>query len=111
MLKIKFSHSYPKIHGQKNAQLIHVRRLEASNLHEDLIEYDTRTSTGEYYALPKGLLLQLVFMGDKGIPFCTLRRHTPDKEAYYRASVGMMFEVKVVSNIKVAPMKPLNNFI
>ena len=95
MNKIKFSHEYPKLHGQKSAQLVHVRRVEASSLHEDLIEYDTRTTTGEHYALPKGMLLQLVFLGNKGIPFCTLRRWTPDKEVYYRECVDKQFEVVV----------------
>jgi len=98
MPKIKFSHSYPKLHGQKRAKLIHVRRLEQP-LHEDLIEYDTRTSTGEYYALPKGLLLQLIFVGEKGIPFCTLRRHTANKEVYYRECEGKDFEVVITDYI------------
>jgi len=95
MNQIKFSHNYPKLWNQQLAVLESVKKLVAgSTLHPDLIEYDTKTSGGKYYKLPQtGFLIQLIFWGNKGIPFCTLRRHTPRKEEYYRSKIGQRFEL------------------
>ena len=83
---IKFSHNYPKLWGQKSAFLLYVELVERERLHKDLLEYDTRTGdlNEPYYKLPKGTLIQLVFLGDKGIPFCTLRRYVGAKYNYYK---------------------------
>lgn len=97
MKEIKFSKEYPKLWNQTEATLIMVRILEAENIkcNRDLIEYDTKDNKGEYYELPnKGRLLQLIFIGDRDIPFCTLRRSTPTKEAYYTNSIGHEFLIK-----------------
>lgn len=95
MLKIKFSHDYPKLWGQKWAQLLAVRIIDAASVGPDLVDYDTITSNGEYYELPKtGKLIQLVFLGDKGIPFCTLRRYTPEKLHYYVNAVSKGFNIE-----------------
>lgn len=97
---IKFSHEYPKLWGQRFARLVFVdvvdleRELNSGEL-QDLLEYDTRTAGGGYYELPLGDLIQLVFLGDKKIPFCTLRRFTKRKFEYYRGLRGREFEVKV----------------
>ncbi len=100
MPKIKFSHDYPKLWGQKSVKLIYVGLLDGRTLPEELIEYDTKYSEPvilqpsgakskifKYYPLPKTQLIQLVFLGDKGIPFCTLRRYEPKKYEYY-SSLG-----------------------
>ena len=91
---IKFSHDYQKLWGQCHARLIEVNITEKKHLHPDLIEYDTNYGGG-YYKLPDGKLIQLVFLGDKGIPFCTIRRWTPEKEKYYQSQIGKIFIVEV----------------
>ena len=93
MAKITFSHNYPKLWNQTTARLLKVSRMLRKNLHDDLIEYDTLTSDGKYYELPKGDLIQLVFLGNKEIPFCTIRPYTPEKFEYYRGKVGAGFLV------------------
>ena len=107
MNKIKFSHKYPKLHGQKQAELLRVVIVSYYHLHKDLIEYDTKYIFNErkdhhgttqdyeegYYPLPKTNLLHLTFVGDKGIPFCTIRRHTVQKFSYYKRLVGEKFEI------------------
>jgi hypothetical protein len=99
-MNIKFSHNYPKLWGQKKAELIGVRILNAQAINKDLIEYDTKTSEGEYYELPKkGELIQLVFVGDKDIPFCTLRRYTEVKYLYYSENVGNTFDIVIEAQI------------
>jgi len=97
-LTIKFSSNYPKLWNQKTATLLEIRLLQRENLRKELIEYDTKNNNGEYYQLPKGTLLQLIFVGDKGIPFCTLRRHTPAKEVYYQSHIGYMFDIVIVQD-------------
>ena len=100
--KIKFSHKYKKVWNQTEAQLIDVRLRDATKLCKDLILYDT-TYTNQQdgfeasYPLPKtGLLIQLTFMGDKAIPFCTLRPHNPEKWQYYNSLLHKQFQVVIV---------------
>jgi hypothetical protein len=101
MPTIKFSHHHPKIWGQKVAQLIHVQILTADYVQNNkaLLQYDTLYITDldvGYYQLPKqGKLIQLIFVGDNQIPFCTLRRYTTEKHRYYMANIKCIFEVVV----------------
>lgn len=108
MQKIKFSHIYPKLWEQKKAELIAVRIFDAQavQINKDLIEYDTKYIIEEeneieegvydYYPLPKeGRLIQLIFIGDKDIPFCTLRRHIDRKMEYYLSKIGEIFEIVI----------------
>jgi len=89
-----------KLWGQNKATLINLGILYAETLPKDLIEYDTKAKDGSYYKLPKkGRLLQLTFIGNKGIPFCTLRRYTPEKQMYYARLCNKVFEVEVDGNI------------
>lgn len=111
-MNIKFSHNYPKLHGQKQAMLLHVLETRRDNLNAELIEYDTafdvkhkvetivgictQTVIGEgRYELPKGNLIHLTFLGDKMIPFCTIRRWTPEKLEYYKKNIGNIFMVVI----------------
>lgn len=91
MKTIKFSSNYPKLHNQKEATLLNCEIVSFFQLHEDLIEYDTKNSNGEYYPLPKTDLIHLTFLGDKLIPFCTIRRYTIEKYSYYKNLVGKRF--------------------
>jgi hypothetical protein len=98
---IKFSSDYPKLWGQDEAKLIYVGLVEDSGKSDiemgfKLSEYDTKKSDGSYYPLPMGTLIQLVFLGDEGIPFCTLRRFIQRKFEYYKSKIGEWFEIKVV---------------
>jgi hypothetical protein len=101
---IKFSHNYPKLWGQTTAELLAVRKLHIpDDLNDTLKTYDTTyrlksANDGNVYAaylLPQGECLQLIFLGDKRIPFCTIRRWTPQKETYYKGLVGQIFEIKL----------------
>jgi hypothetical protein len=110
MNQIKFSHIYPKLWGQTSGRLLFVQLLKAKDVHEnkDLLEYDTRYSSqksiemdrefDEYYPLPKsGNLIHLTFLGDKNIPFSTMRpefgKGGYNKLSYYQSRVGQNFEV------------------
>lgn len=96
MSYIKFSHAYPKLHGQKCATLLAVLpiRIDAKTPKE-LIEYDTKYDEG-YFPLPTGNYIQLIFVGDKHIPFCTIRKaFPPSKSDYYKGKIGDVFEIQI----------------
>ena len=119
MKKINFSYNYPKLWGQKKAELIAIQIIDAQavQINKDLLEYDTHwedhtsymkkhpelknimipiDSLYGYYILPKeGKLIQLIFLGDKNIPFCTLRKATKEKYEYYKNNLRNMFEIVV----------------
>ena len=97
MPNIKFSSDYPKLWGQTSAKLLAV---ETININRDtpaeLLEYDTKKKDGTYYPLKSGKYLQLVFIGNKHIPFCTIRSaYPPQKEEYYRSLIGQNFDVVI----------------
>ena len=95
MSEIKFSSNYPKLWNQKEAVLVNVEVLTGRDFTQDLIEYDTKKTDGSYYQLPMGKLIHLTFLGNKWIPFCTMRRYTPEKAKYYRKLKGHFFKVVI----------------
>ena len=100
-MTIRFTSDYPKLHGQTSAELLAVKPIRIDkDTPKELIEYDTRKSDGTYYNLPTGNYIQLIFLGNLGIPFCTIRskrnRYAEDKEAYYLQFVGENFTIKII---------------
>lgn len=95
MNKIRFSHEYTKLHGQTSAELLAVRPLKIDeHTPPELLEYDTSYDGGRY-PLRSGNYLQLVFLGNLLIPFCTIRSAYPQsKVAYYLRSVGKVFQIE-----------------
>ena len=95
MNTIRFSHEYTKLHGQTSAELLAVRPLKIdAHTPPELLEYDTSYEGGRY-PLRSGDYLQLVFIGNLHIPFCTLRSAYPaSKVAYYLRSVGKVFQIE-----------------
>ena len=96
-MKIKFSSNYPKLWGQTEATLIAVRDIQINKqTHPDLLEYDTKKPDGSYFKLANGNYIQLVFIGNKGIPFCTIRSAFPTKKVdYYKSNINQVFEIEV----------------
>ena len=96
MSVIKFSHNYPKLHGQTSAELLAVRPIRIDkNTPAELLEYDT-SYDGGHYPLPTGDYIQLIFLGNLRIPFCTIRKnYPPQKMDYYSGSVGDVFDVVI----------------
>lgn len=97
-MKIDFSGDYPKLHGQTTAELLAVLPIRIDkDTPQELLEYDTKKSDGTYYKLRTGDYIQLVFMGNLRIPFCTIRtkrnQYAEDKEAYYKKHIGETFDI------------------
>lgn len=104
--RISFSHDYPKLHGQTSATLLAVIPIRIDkDTPRELLEYDTvyyvkdKTSLyaeKQYFPLPTGDYIQLVFIGNLRIPFCTIRKVWPPQKAdYYKAAIGSEFAVHV----------------
>lgn len=98
MKTIKFSSDYPKLHGQTSAELLAVRPLRIDrNTPPELLAYDTTKADGTRFELKTGNYLQLIFIGNLRIPFCTIRAaYPPQKVQYYTGSIGEMFEIEVI---------------
>lgn len=114
MKAIKFSHDYPKLHGQITAELLAVKHLRIdSNTPDRLLEYDTKYIWYDgivprvgFFPLPTGDYIQLIFLGNLRIPFCTIRRaYPPSKVEYYTASIGETFIVKIKESEETKPCK------
>ena len=101
MNTIKFSHDYPKLHGQTSAELLAVKPIRINkDTPKELLEYDTKYDGG-YFPLLTGDYIQLVFLGNLRIPFCTIRKaYPPSKVEYYKGKVGEPFEVEVKKEAK-----------
>jgi hypothetical protein len=95
MVQIYFNDEYPKLWGQEFGELIFIKVVNKSQLSKNLIEYDTKKSNDNYYDLPDGELIQLFFIGNHGIPFCTLRKYSKDKHEYYKGLIGKVFDLVV----------------
>jgi len=100
MKEIKFSGNYPKLHGQITAELLAVKKIRIDkNTPKELLEYDTVKNDGTKYLLKTGNYIQLVFLGNLNIPFCTIRaaisRFGSDKEEYYKNLIGEIFMINI----------------
>ena len=98
---IRFSHNYPKLHGQKMAELLAVRFITISKTtNPEMLEYDTRYENADgtigHYPLKSGQYMRLIFDGDKGIPFTTIRKAWPRRKVkFYEEMVGETFMIDV----------------
>lgn len=99
MEKIKFSKEYKKLHGQKFAKLLAVYPQTVNATWKELLDYDTIAVDGSRYELKNGNYLLLVFIGDKHIPFTTIRSDKPamngmkSKWDYYNERIGKDFAI------------------
>lgn len=98
-MQIKFNNAYPKLHGQKTAKLLmclsDIPEKLLRTKYNDLLEYDTLRNDGSFYrswyAGQKFLLL--LFLGDKGILFTTLRADNDENRNKYAGLIGAEFEI------------------
>ena len=100
MNKIRFSHSYPKLHGQTTARLIDVELTNRAALDEKFVDYDTTyedcyPTDFKKFPLSNDLLLVLTFSGNLRIPFTTIRRATGMKQNWYQSKIGQQFEIVI----------------
>lgn len=98
--KIGFSHEYLKMHGQRSGTLIDVEQVDRENLTGEFLEYDTSYLGNDGKVHKYGVdfgdkaadarLAVLVFIGDKLIPFTTIRNLTDYDGVFY--SIGRRYD-------------------
>ncbi|MDR1952382.1 MAG: hypothetical protein LBQ37_02560 [Elusimicrobiota bacterium] len=91
-LVIKFDRWFEKLHGQHKGLLIYVEdNFELSKeTNQDFLNYDLRSIQLPPYEIPYGKYQLLVFLGDKNIPFTTIRK---PKTCLYTTDIGKQVEV------------------
>lgn len=102
-MNIKFSHKYPKLISHDGnicemAKLLDVININIENLSNCFLNYDTANGL---FGLPrKGDYMMLIFLKDGKLfhdnLFTTLRRRTPEKEKFYRESIGTWFDIEIL---------------
>jgi hypothetical protein len=98
MKVIEFSHKYTKFPAAfELSMLVGVFPLDLKELSPELREYDTYYHTGHYDLPQTGQYMLLLFIANGGIGWLwpTIRRWTPEKEKYYRGSIGEVLECKI----------------
>ncbi len=89
MNKIEFNKNYTKLHNQTRGYLIWVGLTDAFLLEKEFIEYDTDSKE----SIPDGRYLLLVFIGNKDIPFTTLRKANPENIEKYDKGIRKVWEI------------------
>lgn len=92
MYEIKFDRNYKKLHNQTYGVLIKITVRLGCMLHKDFIEYDT---DGKYKIKENEKYLCLYFIGNKKIPFTTLRKCNKTNIAKYVGEEGNVFKIVV----------------
>ena len=94
---IIFNDNYPKLYNQTSAKLVAVEFITINKeRHQELLEYDTIKSDGTYCPIENGEYVQLILLGDKHIPFCTLRRLDRNyKLQYYKSLIGSQIKIVI----------------
>ena len=99
---IFFDDNYPKLHNQTTAKLVAIESIKINNdKHKELWQYDTKKSDGSYYPINNEQYLQLIFIGDKHIPFCTLRKFSGYSLNYYKNKINEEFKIAIKKDPKI----------
>lgn len=102
MEKIKFSHNYPKLKNNRHAYLLNVSTIVTDDkfFSSMLYEYDTtyydREGNKRNYPLINNMnYLLLLFLGEDGSLFTTIRKYEFKKHYYYQQRINNLFEIEV----------------
>ena len=98
--EIKFDNNYPKLFNQKHAKLLMViNDLSGEvlkNKFPSFVYYDSIRDDGKLYAIDKSeKYMLLLFWGDSGTIFTTLRKQNPENTAKYNDSIGDLFRLEI----------------
>jgi hypothetical protein len=87
---------YFKVKRQQMATLLTVREFVLDELNKTYMSYECNSEEVLGCELPAGKYAQLIFVGDKGIPFS----HLVDigKLGFYKALVGEVFDIVTPSD-------------
>lgn len=97
---IQFSHMYEKMPPDyRVSRLLDIEIVQLEHLSGKFMDDDTRIVGGGYYPPPRKGTYMILWLESSimNIRWQTLRRWTPAKEAYYRAHVGELCDIEIVS--------------
>ena len=97
MITIKFSHKYIKMPANmEKTKLVDIDLVDLEDLSEEFIQKDTAIVGGGHYKLPKKGKYMVLWLDSQGELWQTIRRWTPEKEAYYLAHMGEEVQIGVL---------------
>ena len=95
--RIRFSGSYVKLKEfnlDEPVMLMEIFKTSKEKLSKTFISYDTLKTNGDYYRLPAGPLIMLLFIEPKTKKiFTTLRTYNQFKWGHYQYKRGEMFKI------------------
>ena len=100
--EIKFHHKFSKLYNQKTAKLLTVEIIGClcdRNINNEFLKYDTHIIDDKYYNIDiksSDLWIRLVFIGNKGIPFATLRKYSDEKLRKCKDLINKTIDIKIV---------------
>jgi len=92
MKEIRFNRNYKKLHNQKKAVLIQTATVKGENIQKEFVKYDTDFL---FEFDKKETYLLLIFVGDKMIPFTTLRKLNIENVKQYVGYEGDYFDIVI----------------
>ncbi len=97
---IHFDNNYPKLFNQKHAQLLMVINEFSGevlkNKFPDFVRYDSIRDDGMMYAIDKSeKYMLLLFRGNSGSIFTTLRKYNPENAEKYNNAIGEIFKIEI----------------
>ena len=99
MNKISFSGRYVKLEEfniDEPVMLMEIFKTNRQELSKSFISYDTLKTNGDYYRLPGGSLIMLLFIEPKSKKmFTTLRAHNSFKWGHYQHKRGELFMINM----------------
>lgn len=96
---LMLEHDYAKLWGQKRAQLLAVLKVSVKEDENRRKEYEgyymDSSAKAQVEGIKKGNYIQLVFIGEHGIPFSVLRPYSYSKWEGYRDLIGTYFQMLI----------------
>lgn len=94
---LEFKYNMPKLCNQRKAKLVYHNVITMIGLekYKDLLKYDLDKGDGKDFQLDNSqYYLILLFVGDKGIMFTSLRKYNSENIAKY-ADIGKEFVIEI----------------
>ena len=89
MKEIRFNRNYKKLHNQTEALLVKIIERQGKDLSEEFITFDT---DNQYPIQPNQYYFIMFFIGNKMIPFTTLRKYNNENMKNYN-NIGNVFKI------------------
>lgn len=97
MTDVKIDYNYRQLHGQTKGYLLACKAIERSGMDDEFIAATRALDAASTHTLPDGTYIQLVFYGNKRIPFSILLPYTTQDFNFYHDHRHEVFDI-VIAN-------------